>query len=80
MLLPRYEKSPAVNGRAGNKTELPGYIINTDSVVFYYNRLFDKFQEKMMQAHDFSARDHFGYVGQLCVKAKILLCDGKSIV
>ena len=59
---------------------LPGYIFNTDSVVFYYNRLFDKFQEKMMQAHDFVMRDYFGYVGQLCVKTKILLCDGTSIV
>ena len=72
-------KSPANNGRADHLTNLPGYIINTDSVVFYYNRLFDKFQEKMMQAHDFMMRGHLGYVGQLCVNAKILLCDSASI-
>ena len=32
--------------------DLPGYIFNTDSVVFYYNRYFDKIQEKMMQPHE----------------------------
>ena len=33
--------------------DLPGYIFNTDSVVFYYNRYFCKIQEKMMQSHEF---------------------------
>ena len=72
-------KNPANNDRADHLINLPGYIFNTDSVVFYYNRLFDKFQEKMMQAHDFVLRDHLGYVGQLSVKTKILLCDGVYI-
>lgn len=40
-------------GRADHLTNLPDYILNTDSVVFNNSRFIDNIQEKMMQSHDF---------------------------